>query len=66
LRHGAVVWQLWVFGALAVSIGLWLWNGTGTTFGFGAANGRVSHTAAWICALLAIAIAGIELVFARP
>jgi hypothetical protein len=65
LRHGAAEWQLWLFGGIAVPLGLWFWNGTGPTFGFGNARGRVSRTAAWTCACLALVISGLELVIAR-
>jgi hypothetical protein len=64
LRHGAAAWHLWFFGAATVPLGLWLWNGTGPTFGFGAARGKVSRRAALICASLAIAIAIAEVVIA--
>jgi hypothetical protein len=65
LRHGAGAWQLWIFGALATPLGLWLWCGTGATFGLGAARGKVSRRAAIICASLALAVAGAEIMFAR-
>lgn len=35
LRHGAPIWQLWLFGAATVPLGLWLWNGLGRHFGLG-------------------------------
>ena len=61
LRHGAAAWQLWLFGAASVPLGLWLWNGTGPTFGFGFARGHVSRRATWICATLAMAIAALQI-----
>ena len=64
LRHGAAAWQLWLFGAVTVPLGLWLWNGTGPTFGFGIARGHVSRRAALICAGLAVAIAAAEIALA--
>jgi hypothetical protein len=48
LRHGAAPWQLWLFGALTAPIGLALWHGQGSSFGFGAAHGQVSHAAAYV------------------
>ena len=36
LRHGATLWQLRVFGVVAMSCGFWLWHGLGPHFGFGA------------------------------
>jgi hypothetical protein len=35
LRHGASTWQLWLFGAVTIPLGLWLWHGQGRHFGFG-------------------------------
>lgn len=35
LSHGAAVWELWLFGAVAVPAGLWLWHGQGRYFGLG-------------------------------
>lgn len=35
LRYGSTPWQLWLFGALTVPVGLWLWHGQGSHFGFG-------------------------------
>jgi hypothetical protein len=42
LRHGSGLWQLWLFGAVAVPAGLWLWHRQGPHFGLGPAEGRVS------------------------
>ncbi len=33
LRHGAMMWQLWLFGLVTVPIGLKLWCGQGRHFG---------------------------------
>lgn len=30
LRHGAQPWQLWLFGAVCMPVGLWLWHGLGS------------------------------------
>src|SRR3954467_6592498 len=46
LRHGSAPWQLWLFGAVAAPIGLSLWHNQGPAFGFGTANGQVSHAVA--------------------
>ena len=35
LRHGSVVWQLWLFGIITSPIGMWMWHGQGTHFGLG-------------------------------
>jgi hypothetical protein len=64
LRHGAAAWQLWTFGVVSVPLGLWFWNGTGPTFGFGVARGKVSHRATGICACLALSIAALEIMLA--
>ena len=37
LPHGAALGQLWLFGAIAVPMGLWLWHGQGAQFGLGSA-----------------------------
>jgi hypothetical protein len=58
LRHGSAIWQLWLFGAVTVPIGLALWHRQGQSFGLGAANGKVSHAAAYgtlgVCATLVV------------
>jgi hypothetical protein len=36
LRHGSATWQLWLFGAAAIPMGLGLWHGQGRHFGLGA------------------------------
>lgn len=35
LRHGSPTWLLWLFGLVAVPVGLALWNGQGRHFGIG-------------------------------
>jgi hypothetical protein len=56
LRTGSAIWQLVLFGAVAMPSGFWLWNGQGPHFGLGAGEGRVSTTATYvalaICLLL--------------
>jgi hypothetical protein len=56
LRHGAAWWQLLLFGAIAVPIGLALWHGQGSSFGFGAAHGQVSHAAAYVSLATCLAL----------
>lgn len=61
LRHGAPIWQLWLFGSICVPLGLWLWHGLGRHFGIGPnalpVNPRVAYSVVAIAgALLAIAI----------
>jgi hypothetical protein len=47
LRHGSSLWQLWLFGAVTAPLGLALWHRQGASFGLGAAQGRVSCSAAY-------------------
>ena len=47
LRHGSSVWDLRVFGAVAVPFGFWLWSGQGPNFGLGDAQGKVSPRVAY-------------------
>ncbi len=61
LRHGSAPWELWLFGVVAAPMGLALWHGQGPSFGFGAAHGKVSHSAAYVslavcCALLLLGV----------
>jgi hypothetical protein len=42
LRHGSAIWQLWLFGAVTVPLGLWLWHRQGPHFGLGPAKGQVN------------------------
>jgi hypothetical protein len=42
LRHGSLIWHLWLFGAATMPCGLWLWHGQGRNFGLGTAGRRVS------------------------
>lgn len=55
LRHGAELWQLWLFGALTVPAGLWLWHGQGSHFGLGPDRRPVSGRVA-ISTLVALLI----------
>jgi len=56
LRHGAVIWPLWLFGAVCVPTGLMLWNHQGRHFGMGDSKGAVDPRAAvfmlGVCILL--------------
>ncbi len=47
LRLGSDPWQLYLFGAIAIPVGLWLWNGLGSSFGFG----RDANAVAWPAAI---------------
>jgi hypothetical protein len=60
LRQGSAAWQLWLFGAATVPIGIWLWHGQGSHFGLGDANGRVSRATAYtsLAACVALLVLG--------
>ncbi|HEY4261594.1 MAG TPA: hypothetical protein VGM98_15600, partial [Schlesneria sp.] len=46
LRLGSAPWQLYLFGTIAIPIGLWLWNGLGSSFGLGRDASLVTWPAA--------------------
>ncbi|HEV3142599.1 MAG TPA: hypothetical protein VGZ47_01815 [Gemmataceae bacterium] len=58
LRHGSSLWQLWLFGAIAVPAGLLLWHRLGPHFGIGAAKKQIHPGIAYgsliACILLTI------------
>jgi hypothetical protein len=58
LRHGAPLWSLILFGAVAMPLGLLLWNGTGPDFGLGpqprAIDRRLTIAVAVVAAALVI------------
>jgi hypothetical protein len=56
LRHGAPIWQLWIFGAICVPAGLLLWHRLGTHFGLGESPGCVSIPTAYGCFLALIVV----------
>lgn len=60
LRHGAAMWQLWLFGLATAPLGLRLWHGLGPKFGLGPQPNEISPavmygTLAASIAMLAIA-----------
>jgi hypothetical protein len=62
LRHGSDPWQLWIFGLLAASSGIWLWHGQGQYFGMGKSAEQVDSMVAYatlgtFAALLGLAFA---------
>jgi hypothetical protein len=59
LRHGSEPWQLWLFGAVTVPVGLWLWHRQGPHFGLGSANGQVSRCAAYASVAVCVALLAI-------
>ncbi len=48
LKHGSVIWQLWLFAAATAPLGLWLWHRQGRHFGWGSPTTEVSRSASWI------------------
>lgn len=63
LRHGAGVWQLWLFGIATVPAGLWLWHGQGKHFGLGKDPSAVSTRTAFTTATLFVVVVILELIF---
>lgn len=60
---GSARWQLWVFGAVTVPVGLVLWHGLGPKFGLGAGKGRVSGLSAYVVTGLFVGVVVVELIF---
>ena len=59
IDYGAASWQLWLFGAVACSLGLMMWRGVGRHFGLGKGRGRVHRSdavAALVLLLLTVAL----------
>jgi hypothetical protein len=48
LQHGARIWQLWLFGAATVPLGLFLWHNLGGHFGLGPKQSKVNRAAALV------------------
>ncbi|MBM4072307.1 MAG: hypothetical protein FJ271_25775 [Planctomycetes bacterium] len=62
LRHGAPMWSLWLFGVVAVPVGISLWHRLGPAFGLGAARGHVSPGAVCVALVFALALLVLGLV----
>jgi len=62
LREGAAIWQLWLFGLLAIPAGLAAWNGLGMHFGFGAEPRDVAPSLSYGCLVVLVSIVVIELI----
>jgi hypothetical protein len=56
LRHGAQLWQLWLFGAVGVTGGLATWHGLGADFGLGRDGKAVSRRMTLAVIGLAVAL----------
>ena len=62
IQHGSPRWIMFIFGFLAVSLGLYLWNRQGVYFGLGEAKGKVNRQAVIVSASLLATIVGVELI----
>jgi hypothetical protein len=60
LRHGATIWQLWLFGFVFCPAGVLLWHGLGRHFALGDACGRVDVTTAYVCLSLLVLVVMVE------
>jgi hypothetical protein len=65
LLFGSRMWQLWLFGAMAFSAGLFLWHRQGSHFGIGPDARAVKPLHAWAMTGLLTGIITIELLLAR-
>jgi hypothetical protein len=63
IRHGAVRWQLWLFGIVSIPAGILLWHNQGAQFGFGAAQGHVNRRIAYLCLLALCLLVTVEVAF---
>jgi hypothetical protein len=59
------MWQLWLFGIVAFSAGLFLWHRQGTCFGIGPDAHTVKPLHAWIMAGILAGIVASELAIAH-
>jgi hypothetical protein len=61
VRHGAPIWSLWLFGALAIPAGLLLWHRLGAHFGLGTHGVAVPARLALAClgVLVALIVLGL-------
>ena len=63
LRHGSRIWQLWLFGALAIPTGFWLWHRQGIHFGFGSSHGVVDSRVGYSILVATLFLIALELAF---
>ena len=62
LRHGSPIWILWLFGLLAVPVGLALWNGQGREFGVGREAAPVDVAALFVSTVALMLLLTIHLI----
>jgi hypothetical protein len=63
LMLGSPIWSLWLFGLIAIPLGLYLWHGLGPGFGLGRARGAVDRGAALFSCGLLVLVVVLEVVF---
>ncbi len=63
LKHGASLWQLWLFGITGLGGGLALWNGLGPHFGIGSKAVPIDLRAIVGLAALAVGLAIVGILF---
>jgi hypothetical protein len=61
IQQGSPVWSLWLFGMVAIPLGLGLWNGLGPNFGFGQAEGKVDRAVVLFSVVLLLVVIVLEL-----
>jgi len=66
IRQGRPMWSLWLFGMVAVPLGVYLWHGLGPRFGLGRAEGKVDRVAARFSGALLLVVVVLELLFSSP
>jgi hypothetical protein len=62
LQHGARIWQLWLFGAATVPLGLLLWHNLGGHFGIGPRRAKVNRSAALVSASGCLVLVVLEII----
>ena len=60
LVHGSPIWCLWLFGLIAIPLGLALWHRLGPDFGLGESRGNVSPFAAYLSLSLLVLTLAVE------
>jgi hypothetical protein len=65
IRHGAAMWQLWLFGLVSCPAGLVLWHRLGRHFGLGQPTGQVDGTVACVILVLLIVLIVSEVALVR-
>ena len=61
LRHGAAMWQLWIFGLATAPLGIYFWHNQGHHFGLGNARGKVQPVAAYVVLCVLATLLALEL-----